>query len=228
MNTLSKLFSTLLLFFLSYQLNAQSCNYFHKRNCTSTSEIEMKEDMQSKSALFSKGQQSDFNLIAYEGQDYRVVLCSDETFNEPLEFRIYEKVRQRIEPTAKAAEEPKETKSVASETEDDGWGSDNDDSGWGTADSYDSYSDDSWGSEGSSNTESSGKPAPKYKLVKELLYDNTNDQMAQELEFTADNTKSLIIEVKVPGVEVVQKLKIKEVGCVGVLVEHKKSGGLGF
>lgn len=179
----------------------------------------MKEDMQSKSALLSIGQKSDFNLIAYEGQDYRVVLCADETFNEPLEFRIYEKVRQRIDPSAKTVEEPKEVKSVASEIEDDGWGS---------ANSYDSYSDDNWDSESNTSAENSGKSALKYKLIKELLYDNTEDQMAQELEFTAENTKSLIIEVKIPGEEVVQKLKIKEVGCVGVLVEHKKSRGLGF
>ncbi len=45
-------------------LKAQSCNYFHKRNCASESEIPMREDTQSKSALFSKGQQSDFNMVA--------------------------------------------------------------------------------------------------------------------------------------------------------------------
>lgn len=201
---------------------SQSCNYFHRRSCVSDSELRMKEDMQSKSALFSKGQQSDFNMVAYSGQDYRIVLCASDFFSEPLEFRIYEKVRTQIE-----SEAPKEavasTTSESASSADDGWGSDDDT--WAT----DSYSDDGWGSDNSTASQASGgKPKPAYKLVKELLYDNKDDGMAQEIEFTADNTKSLIIEVKVPGEADEKKLMIKEVGCVGVLVEHKKSGGLGF
>lgn len=211
-------------------LKAQSCNYFHKRNCASESEIPMREDTQSKSALFSKGQQSDFNMVAYKGQDYRIVLCTDETFSEPVEFRIYEKVRTRIEPVSESSDEPAaaSTKQEETSTEDDGWG-DSDD-GWGNSASYDSYSDDSWGDSGggNANTVSGEYKEAKFKLVKELLYDNKEDGMVQEIEFTAENTKSLTIEVKVPGEAVQKKLKIKEVGCVGVLVEHTKSGGLGF
>tara|TARA_R110002049_G_scaffold3502_9_gene26249 strand:- start:1141 stop:1809 length:669 start_codon:yes stop_codon:yes gene_type:complete len=215
-----KLFVVVIFIGFGSIIKAQSCNYFHKRYCESMGEAEMKEDMQSKSALFSKGQQSSFNLVAYQGQDYRIVLCSDQLFTEPLEFRIYEKVRVLIEPQIKSAELASEA-STSNES-DDTWASEGGDE-WG-----DSSSDDGWGSSDNSQTKSSGKPKPKYKLVKELLYDNANDDMSQEIEFTADNTKSLIIEVKVPGEEVVKKLMIKEVGCVGVLVEHKKSGNLGF
>ncbi len=200
---------------------SQSCNYFHRRSCGSDSELQMKEDMQSKSALFSKGQQSEFNMVAYNGQDYRIVLCAGELFAEPLEFRIYEKVRRQVEQPETPKGEAAATTTGASSSDDDGWGTDDDD-GWAS----DSYSDDGWGA--SAAETSSNKSKPKFKLVKELLYDNKDDEMAQEIEFTADNTKSLIIEVKVPGEETEKKLMIKEVGCVGVLVEHKKSGGLGF
>lgn len=206
-------------------VQAQSCNYFHKRNCVSESEIPMQEDTQSKSALFSKGQQSDFNMVAYKGQDYRIVLCTDEIFSEPLEFRIYEKVRVRIDPAAEAEAARKEEPAPAKQEE-----AAADDDGWGNTASYDSYSDDSWGDSGGGNNNSGGGEykETKFKLVKELLYDNKEDGMVQEIEFTAENTKSLTIEVKVPGEAVQKKLKIKEVGCVGVMVEHTKSGGLGF
>ena len=72
------------------------------------------------------------------------------------------------------------------------------------------------------------KEAPKYKIVKELLYDSSEDGYSPKIEFTAESAMSLIIEVIVPGEGGGMKLKIRETGCVGVLIEHTKSQKIGF
>jgi len=68
------------------------------------------------------------------------------------------------------------------------------------------------------------------EIKKELLYDNSQDSYAQFLEFTAESSMSLIIEIIVPGADggSKSKLLIREMGCVGVLIEHTKSRKSGF
>lgn len=68
----------------------------------------------------------------------------------------------------------------------------------------------------------------KHKVEKELLYDNSSDSYSKRLEFTAENTMSLIIEVSIPGDGGASKLKLKELGCVGVLIEHMKTHSSGY
>ena len=67
-----------------------------------------------------------------------------------------------------------------------------------------------------------------YRTVKELLYDNSTDSYSRMIEFTAENNMRLLIEVTVPGDEGASKLKIRETGCVGVLISHIKSNATGF
>ena len=76
--------------------------------------------------------------------------------------------------------------------------------------------------------EGESEDGPKFKMVKELLYDNASDNYSNTLEFTADGSMSLIIEVIAPGDAGGNKLKIREMGCVGVLIEHVKSRNAGF
>lgn len=186
-------------FGLHFEMNAQACNYFHRRNCIPQGELQLKENAQSRSALFSKGQKSDFNMVAHANQDYRVTICADMIFDEPLELKIYEKVRVRITDAKAAAS----SSSVSSD--DDVWESDN----------YETES-------------SSKKEDPQYKIVKKLLYDNTQDDLNQSVEFTATTTKSLIVQVKAPGEASEFQLKLSEVGCVGVLIEQGIAGSTGF
>lgn len=75
---------------------------------------------------------------------------------------------------------------------------------------------------------SAASNASNHKMVKELLYDNATDSYSNKIEFTAENTMSLLIEVTVPGDGNTSKLKIRETGCVGVLISHMKSKTTGF
>ena len=81
----------------------------------------------------------------------------------------------------------------------------------------------------------------QFKLLdrrdKVLLYDNANDEFAQEFEFTVTKTRELIIVINVPGhsvgLEQVSQerglfKKDTEIGCVGVLIEHMISPMKGF
>ena len=89
-------------------------------------------------------------------------------------------------------------------------------------------SDDSYDEYGEETTTPKHNNGPRHKIVKELLYDNADDGFSNKLEFTAESAMSLIIEVKVPGSDGGSKLKIRETGCVGVLIEHAKSQKIGF
>jgi hypothetical protein len=71
-----------------------------------------------------------------------------------------------------------------------------------------------------------------------VLYDNKEDHYATEFEFTATQSRDIIIEISVPGnsgiieAESNQDLifvrKDTEMGCVGVLIEHMITPSKGF
>lgn len=226
------------LFFIG--LNAQSdCRYFHRKNCVPEEGVEMRYDSQSKSAVMAKGQTSEFHLVAYKGLDYRLSICSDEIIGDQIQLKIFEKDRVLIKPEELVQEEVYEEEQISNEAEDEYADETYDEY---ADDSYDEYSDDaysdysndayadaySYGSAEAAGT-TGKKEQPKFKLVKELLYDNAENSYAKSLEFTAEGTMSLILEISVPGeTSGMSKLKIKETGCVGVLVEHVKSQKTGF
>ncbi len=222
-------------------LNAQSdCRYFHRKNCVPEEGVEMRYDSQSKSAVMAKGQTSEFHLVAYNGLDYRLSICSDEVIGDQIQLKIFEKDRVLIKPEELVQEEVYEEEQISNEAEDEyadetynEYGDDSYD------DSYDEYADDSYGDDAYADAYSYGsaeasgaaakKEQPKFKLVKELLYDNAENSYSKSLQFTAEGTMSLVLEISVPGeTSSMSKLKIKETGCVGVLVEHVKSQKTGF
>lgn len=65
--------------------------------------------------------------------------------------------------------------------------------------------------------------------TQELLFDNAQNEDAQQFEFSAGSTRQLIIEVTVPMGEVKeQKGKPVDAACVGMLIEHKVAERTGF
>lgn len=233
---ITRLSILLLISILSFSIKAQTeCNYFHRKNCGVEEGVSMKYDSQSKSAVMAKGQTSEFHLVAYKGLDYRISICADELLGTEVQLKIYEKERVLIKEEEYAEEEYQEEQNQDDEQSysDDSYDeyseestySDYDDS---YDDSYsdvysDDYSDDSYSEE--SNTETN---QPKFKIVKQLLYDNADNAYANSIEFTADGTMSLVLEITIPGEAAMGKLKIREMGCVGVLIEHEKSKKTGF
>lgn len=189
---------TLILTSLNTTMAQSECHMYHRKNCIDKERLPMRYDSQSKSAIMSKGQTSEFHLIAYSGLDYRVSVCCSEILGEQVHLKIFEKHRIKLNDGQESNDE---------------------------SSSYDSYSD-------AYSDHPHAKEDPKYRLEKELVYDNAEDNYNNSLEFTAESTKSLIISIEIPGAEQStsskNKLKIKETACVGVLIEHAKTAKSGF
>ena len=75
----------------------QHCNNFHAKYCSRSENDFFKLNGQSKSALFSKGQTSDLNIIVYKAQDYRLSFCLDKNLGSQVKFKIYETVKKKVE-----------------------------------------------------------------------------------------------------------------------------------
>ena len=70
---------------------------------------------------------------------------------------------------------------------------------------------------------------------KELLYDNSEDGYANEIEFTVEKSRRLVVEISIPGdgggsstKKKSKLLKSSDMGCVGILVEHMTTPKTGF
>jgi len=68
----------------------------------------------------------------------------------------------------------------------------------------------------------------------EVLYDNSTDGMSQNFDFSCDNSRSLVIEVTIPGSssgekdKKTQKLKSADMACLGVLIQTRPTPKTGF
>jgi hypothetical protein len=220
-----------LFFTISFGLFAQTeCSYYHKKFCDLGEGEPMKYDGQSKSAILAKGQISEFHMIAYDGLDYRITVCAEEILGPDVQLKIFEKRKELIKEEdiqQEYQEETVEEVEVNSNQQEGVYdeystGSFDDYSDNSYEDAYASYSD-----EPSAEAANSKSP-PKYRRYRELLYDNAEDGYNKMIEFSSDGSMSLILQVIVPGEESASKLKIREMGCVGVLVERAKSRMTGF
>jgi len=202
----------------------QYCNHFHSSYCYASENEMYKPNGQSKSALFSKGQTSELSIIVYKGQDYRISLCMDENLGSQVEFKLYETVKKKVEKVIETKSMENEMKKCATC------------SGSGEADGEMCYD-----CEGEGNVETGNEVevvSKETKLVqervKELLYDNSADNYATEIEFSVESTRRLTIEVSIPGSggggtgSKTKLIKSGEMGCVGILVEHMTTPITGF
>ncbi len=78
----------LLLTLISFNSYSQHCIDYHKRNCESSDNNVFKYHTSSRSALFVKGESSEFGLDVFRGKDYRISLCYDEPLGETLILKI--------------------------------------------------------------------------------------------------------------------------------------------
>lgn len=177
------------------------CNNYHKFNCPRSGDRKFNLNGQSKSAMVQVGVETDLNVIVYRGQDYRISLCADRTV-------LGENVQFQILQNERVAKQVTELETDYVEELDD-------------------------------NGEPTGELVEVKRTVKKdvyvnelkVLYDNRQDDMSQEIEFSITSTKRLIIRVLGHGPE---KVKIKknaeqmDIGCVGVLLEHMPTPELGF
>lgn len=196
-----------------------SCGEFHKEGCVKAPDKRWKYNGQSRSAPLTKGEISEFNIVTYGGQDYRISFCVDSESETKVEFQIFEEKKVKI---------IKEVKDVSKEDE---LGPCNGCEGKGT----DSYGDECWecggtGQVPTGNTVDVVSTSSELAIEKqrEVLYDNTQDGLAQELEFSMDGSKRLILAVKLPGQSSGGRLKAVDMTCVGVYIENMSTPVHGF
>jgi hypothetical protein len=175
------------------------CADHHKFNCERSTDSRFSLNGQSASAAVKVGQETELNIIVYRGQDYRISLCHDEkTLGEQLAIRLVEKVREPID----VVEEVSTTEPILGED----------------------------GKPTGATQEVKTKRTKKvFEEVEKVLWDNTANNMAQEVEFSCAATKRIAVEVNAPGgAETKGKKEQFDIGCVGILIEHMPTPGLGF
>ena len=204
----------------------QYCNYFHTKYCLPSENEMFKLNGQSKSALFSKGQTSDLNIIVYKGQDYRVSLCMDENLGSQMKFKIYETKKVKVEKVIES-KEMEEVMTTCGECD-----------GEGTVDGEMCYECEGEGQV--STGEEKEVITKETKIVverqKQLIYDNSQDGFSNEIEFSVETTRRLTLEISVPGGgggsstsgKKGKLMKSSDMGCIGVLVEHMTTPISGF
>lgn len=144
----------------------RKCYGYQKDSCPKSKNIYYKVNMESRSALFLKGQTSQTPFTIYNGRDYRISLCWDPILGNQIQFRLLD------------------------------------------------------GQTG------------------DVLYDNSTDEFASDFEFTVTQTREINIEITIPGSNTLTQSegspdliivrKDKEMGCVGVLIEHMITPTKGF
>lgn len=203
----------------------QYCNYFHTKYCMPSENEMFKLNGQSKSALFSKGQTSELSIIVYKGQDYRVSLCMDENLGSQIAFKIYENKKVKVQKVVEHKTMEEEMK--ACETC----------GGEGYVDDETCYDCDGAGEMATGNEVEVIEKETKtvVERQKQLLYDNSQDGFSNEIEFSVESTRRLILEVTVPGSggsstgkTKGKMMKSSDMGCIGVLVEHMTTPISGF
>ncbi|MGB0887094.1 MAG: hypothetical protein ACPGSL_03130 [Vicingaceae bacterium] len=225
-NQINKIFLLAAIIAIPAMSFAQYCNHFHEKYCY-TSENEMfKINGQSKSALFTKGQTSELSIIVYAKQDYRISLCMDENLGSQISFKVYETKKVKVE------------KVFETKTMEDEMASCETCSGSGEADGGECYDCEGAGERATGNEKEVITKETKnvVEKQKQLLYDNSTDGFSNEIEFSVETTRRLIIEVSVPGdggegattKKKGKLMKSSDMGCVGLLVEHMTTPISGF
>ncbi len=90
-----KLFTlSVFILFIPTILFGQDCTDYHKFHCP-YGDYTYFESRQSKSLLFSRGQTSEIQMVAYGGEDYYIAICAHRKFGN-IRFRIIEDDADRI------------------------------------------------------------------------------------------------------------------------------------
>jgi hypothetical protein len=205
---------------------SQYCNHFHTKFCMPSENEMFKLNGQSKSALFSKGQTSELNIIVYNKQDYRISLCLDENLGSQIKFKIYETKKVKVEKTVET-KEMEEVMASCSECNGEG--------------SVDGETCSECEGEGQLATGEEKEVISKTSKIvverqKQLIYDNSQDGFSNEIEFSVETTRRLTLEISIPGGgsgsstsgKKGKLMKSSDMGCIGVLVEHMTTPISGF
>lgn len=84
-------FISFLGFTQTHDYSRSICQEYHKNHCKKSENKYYQYNSESRSGLFHKGQKSRTLLEAFNGRDYRITICHDDVFKQPVLFRIVDK-----------------------------------------------------------------------------------------------------------------------------------------
>lgn len=181
--------------------NAQyKCADYHRLNGNLSNDKRFSINGQSKSAMVQVGKETELNIVVYRGQDYRISVCHDD---KVLGEQVAIRLVEKVRiPTDEVLEEVSKEAVV-------------DEHGKAT---------------GNTMEVKTTEKKRTYKEEEQVLWDNTEHDMANEVEFSCAATKRIAIEVMAPGSneEKSKKGVPNDIGCVGILIEHMPTPSVGF
>ncbi len=202
-NVMSRsLLTGLILVLLDHGAFAQTqCPDFHRFNCQGSSDKRFSQNGQSKSANVKVGTETELNIIIYGGQDYHISLCHDE---KVLGENLAIRLVEKVRMPVESVEEVNSKEPVLDEN----------------------------GNKTGTTQEVTTKITKKlFEEVEKVIWDNTEHEMAQSLDFSCTSTKRIAIEVIAAGAESTGKNTKGEqfdIGCVGILIQHMATPEVGF
>ena len=182
-------------------VNAQyKCADYHRLNGNLSSDKRFSINGQSKSAMVQVGKETELNIVVYRGQDYRISVSHDE---KVLGEQVAIRIVEKVRvPTDEVVE--------------------------GT--SKEPVVDEQGRTTGTTLEVKTTEKKRTYKEEEKVLWDNTEHEMANEIEFSCAATKRIAIEVIAPGSneEKPKKGASNDIGCVGIFIEHMPTPSVGF
>lgn len=182
-------------------VNAQyKCADYHRLNGNLSNDKRFSINGQSRSAMVQVGKETELNIVVYRGQDYRISVSHDEKI---LGEQVAIRIVEKVRvPTDEVVE--------------------------GT--SKEPVVDEQGRTTGTTLEVKTTEKKRTYKEEEKVLWDNTEHDMANEIEFSCAATKRIAIEVIAPGSneEKSKKGASNDIGCVGILIEHMPTPSVGF
>lgn len=199
---LRSLMATVVILLMGTGASAQyKCADYHRFNGNPSGDKRFSMNGQSKSAMVQVGKETELNIIIYSGQDYRISVSHDEKV-------LGEKLAIRLVEKVRVPYD--EVVEVTSQ---------------------EPVLDGSGNQTGTSQEVKTKEKKRVFKEEEKVLWDNTTDEMADEIEFSCTATKRIAVEVIAPGNSEAKPKKSGEtndIGCVGILIEHMPTPALGF
>lgn len=177
------------------------CADYHKFNGDPSNDKRFSTNGQSKSAMVQVGKETELNIIVYRGQDYRISLSHDE---KVLGEQLAIRLVEKVRVPYDELVEVTTQEPVL----------------------------DAAGKPTGTTQEVKTKQNKRvYEEEEKVLWDNTEHEMADEVEFSCTATKRIAVEVIARGNSEAKPKKngeTNDIGCVGILIEHMATPPLGF
>lgn len=177
------------------------CADYHRMNGNLSNDKRFSLNGQSKSAMVQVGKETELNIIVYRGQDYRISVSHDE---KVLGEQLAIRLVEKVRTPYDEEVEVVNQQPVLDEA--------------GNA----------------TGTTQEVKTKEKKRVFTEeekVLWDNTEHEMAEEIEFSCTATKRIAVKVIATGnseAKPNKKGETNDIGCVGILIEHMPTPAVGF